>query len=57
MSFGIYVCGFVIMIVGLALGAYYLHIPAHWIATGAVVLVGFGILSAVAATRNKDASS
>jgi hypothetical protein len=57
MSFGLYLCGFVVMIVGLALGAYYLHIPAHWIGTGIVVLVGFGILSAVAATRHKDPSS
>jgi hypothetical protein len=38
MSFGIYLCGFVVMIVGLALGAYFLHIPAHWIGTGVVVL-------------------
>jgi hypothetical protein len=57
MSFGLYLGGFVVMIVGLALCAYYLHIPAHWIGTGVVVLVGFGILSAVAATRHKDPSS
>ncbi len=57
MSFGLYVAGFVVMIIGLALGAYYLHIPAHWIGTGVVVLVGFGILSGVAATRHKDPSS
>lgn len=57
MSFGLYVAGFIVMIIGLAMGAYYLHVPAHWIGIGIVVLVGFGILSGVSATRQKDSSS
>jgi hypothetical protein len=56
MSFGIYVAGYAIMIVGLALGAYYLHVAPHWIAVGAVVLIGVGVLSGVAKTRQKDPS-
>jgi hypothetical protein len=57
MSFAIYVVGFVIMIVGLALGGYYLHVPAHWIVVGIVVMAGVGILSGVAKTRQRDSSS
>ncbi len=54
MSFGLYAGGFAIVIGGLIYGAYLMHMPAHWIAVGAIVLVGFGILSAVKATRQKD---
>jgi putative Mn2+ efflux pump MntP len=57
MSFGIYFAGFIIMIVGLAYGAYLLHVPPHWIGTGIVVMVGLGILSGVAKTRQRDSSS
>jgi hypothetical protein len=56
MSFGIYVVGFIVMIVGLALGANLLHVPPRWIGVGVVVLVGLGILSGVAKTRQKDPS-
>ena len=56
MSFGIYVAGYAIMIVGLAMGAYYLRVAPHWIAVGAVVLIGIGVLSGVAKTRQKDPS-
>ena len=54
MSFGLYSIGFAIMIGGLIYAAYLIHMPAHWIAVGAVVLLGIGILSAVKATRQKD---
>ena len=54
MSFGIYSIGFAIMIGGLIYAAYLLHMPAHWIAVGAIVLLGVGILSGVKATRQKD---
>jgi len=56
MSFGIYAVGFVIMICGLMYGAHLMHMPAHWIAVGGIVLLGVGILSAVKATRQKDLS-
>ncbi len=42
------------MICGLIYGAHLIHIPAHWIAVGAVVLLGIGILSGVKATRQRD---
>jgi hypothetical protein len=54
MSFGIYAIGFAIVIGGLIYGAYLLHVPAHWIAVGAVVLLGIGILKGVTTTRQKD---
>jgi hypothetical protein len=54
MSFGLYVAGFAIVIAGLIYGAYLIHMPARWIAVGAIVMLGVGILSAVKATRQKD---
>jgi hypothetical protein len=54
MSFGLYAIGFVILIGGLTYAAYLVHMPAHWIVVGAIVLLGVGILSAVKATRQKD---
>ncbi len=54
MSFGLYAIGFAILIGGLIYGAYLMHVPAHWIAVGAIVLLGIGIVSGVKATRQKD---
>jgi hypothetical protein len=56
MSFGLYAIGYAIVIGGLIYAAILLHIPAHWIAVGAVVLAGLGILTGVKATRQKDPS-
>jgi hypothetical protein len=57
MSFGIYVVGFLIMLAGLIYGAVILHVPPHWIAVGAIVLLGFAILRGVQTTRGKDPSN
>jgi hypothetical protein len=54
MSFGIYAIGFAILIGGLTYAAYLVHMPAHWIVVGAIVLLGVGILTGVKATRQKD---
>jgi hypothetical protein len=56
MSFGLYAAGYAIVIIGLIWGAHLMHVPAHWIAVGAIVLLGCGILSGVKATRQKDPS-
>jgi len=56
MSFGLYAIGFAIMIGGLIYGARLMHVPTHWIAVGAIILLGVGILSGVKATRQKDPS-
>jgi hypothetical protein len=57
MSFGIYLIGYVIVIAGLVYGAVLMHMPAHWIVVGALVLVGLGILTGVKATRQKDSGT
>jgi hypothetical protein len=54
MSFGLYIVGFIVLIVGLAYGAHLAHVPNQWIGVGAIVLVGLGIVKAVANTRQRD---
>jgi len=53
-SFGIYVLGFVILIVGLALAANMLGVPTVWIGIGIIILIGIGVLSGVSRTRRRD---
>lgn len=57
MSFTIYLIGYIVMVVGLLIGAHLLHVPAQWIAVMGIVLVGLGILTGVSSTRNRDPSS
>jgi uncharacterized membrane protein len=57
MSFGIYAAGFAIMIGGLAYAAHLMHMPAHWIMVGVIVMIGVGIISGVKATRQKDSAN
>ena len=57
MSFALYIVGFIILIIGLAIGAHLAHVPAHWIGVGVLVLAGWGIVSAVTHTRQRDSSS
>ena len=54
MSFGIYILGYIILIIGLALGAHLLQVPQKWIGVGVVCLVGMAIIHGVTATRHKD---
>jgi hypothetical protein len=57
MSFGIYIVGYVILIVGLAMGANLLHVPQKWIVVGVICMVGLAIVHGVTATRQKDPAS
>lgn len=57
MSFGIYLVGYVILILGLALGANLLNVPAQWIGIGALCLIGIAIVHGVASTRQRDLPS
>jgi hypothetical protein len=57
MSFGIYIAGFLILIGGLIYGAVILHVAAHWIAVGTLVLLGLAIVKGVQVTRGKDPSN
>ena len=54
MSFALYLAGYVILVVGLTLGAYLMHVPPRWIGVGIVVLLGIGIMTAVSTTRRRD---
>jgi positive regulator of sigma E activity len=53
-SFGIYLIGFIIFIVGLAIAASLLGVSTTWIAVGVIVLIGLGILMGVSRTRRPD---
>jgi hypothetical protein len=53
-SFGTYLLGFLILIVGLAIAAYLLNVPSMWIMVGAIVLVGIGVLMATTRGKMKD---
>ena len=54
MSFGMYMIGYIVLIVGLSLGAYLLHVPPRWIGVGIISLLGIGILTGVTTTRRRD---
>lgn len=54
MSFGIYIVGYIILIVGLGMGANMLHVPQRWIVVGVICLIGIAIVHGVSATRQKD---
>jgi len=53
-SFAIYLAGMLVLIVGLAFGAYLAGLAMQWIIVGAVVLLGIGMVTAVSRTRRKD---
>jgi uncharacterized membrane protein YiaA len=57
MSFGIYIAGYIILIIGLAIGAHLLHAPPKWIGVGVLCLIGIAIIHGVTATRHKDPPS
>lgn len=53
-SFGTYLVGFLILILGLGLAAYLLNVPTMWIAVGVIVLIGIGVLMATTRGKMKD---
>lgn len=53
-SFSTYLLGFIILIIGIAVGAYLLNVPPTWIAVGVIILVGVGILMATSRTKPRD---
>ena len=57
MSFGIYIIGYIILIIGLAIGAHLLHVPQKWIGVGVICLIGIAIIHGVTSTRQKDPPS
>lgn len=49
--FGVYLFGALLVVVGLALGAYLLNVPPAWIGVGVIVAVGVGVMFAATRTR------
>jgi hypothetical protein len=56
-AFMLYVFGFIVLLAGLGYGAHLLHVPQTWIIVGALILVGLGVMSAVARTKQRDPPS
>ena len=54
MSFGLYLLGYVLLIIGIAYGAHMANVPTHWIAVLVVALLGIGIIKGVSRTRMRD---
>jgi hypothetical protein len=46
-----------IVIGGLTYAAALMHVPAHWIVAGAIVMAGLGIVTGVKTTRPKDSAN
>lgn len=57
MSFGIYIVGYIVYIVGMVIVGAMLSAPTQWIVVGALCLTGMAIVHGVTATRQKDAPS
>ena len=53
-AFGTYFFGFLVVIVGLVIAAYLVGVPPIWIAVGATILLGLGIVMATSRTKPKD---
>jgi hypothetical protein len=54
-AFMLYVAGYIFLLCGMVYGAYLLHVPHAWIGVGALIMIGFGIMSAVSRTKQRDA--
>lgn len=53
-SFSTYLIGFIVLIIGLAIGAIYLGVSTIWVTIGTIILIGIGILMATTRTKPKD---
>jgi predicted ABC-type sugar transport system permease subunit len=53
-SFSTYLIGFIVLIIGLAIGAILLGVSQTWVIVGAIILIGIAIVSATTRTKTKD---
>ena len=53
-SFGTYLLGFLLLVIGLAVAAHLVGVPTMWIVVGAVILIGVGIMAATSRTKPRD---
>ena len=56
-SFSTYLIGFIVIVAGLAIGAYMLAVPALWILVGVLVVIGIGVVMATSRTKPRDPPS
>ncbi len=49
-----YLIGFIILVIGLAGGAFVVGVPTLWIAIGVVVLIGIGVMAAANYSRTDN---
>jgi hypothetical protein len=54
MSFGLYLTGYILLIIGLAWAASMAGVSGQWIAVGVVAMLGLGIMMGVSRTRQRD---
>jgi hypothetical protein len=54
MSFALYALGYLILIAGVSYLAHLFHIPDHYIFAIALIMLGIGVVTGVANTRQKD---
>jgi len=53
----IYLIGTLLVVAGLAWGAHRVGIADVWIAVGALVIIGLGLMGGIVKTRQKDPAS
>ena len=53
-SFSTYLIGFIVLIIGVAIGAILLGVSQTWVIVGAIILIGIAIVSATTRTKTKD---
>ena len=54
-SFSIYLIGFIVLAIGILMGASILGVGTQWLAVIGLVLLGLGVITGVAKTRRRDA--
>ena len=54
MSFGIYFVGYMVLIVGFALGSLFLSVEPRWIGVGVLCLIEIAIVHGVTVTQQRD---
>jgi len=53
-TFQTYLLGAIILVIGLSIAAYLLGVEPLWIAVGAIVAIGIGIIAATNNTKPRD---
>ena len=53
-SFGIYIIGFIILMIGVAYGMSTLGVSTTWIVVASLILIGLGVMMGVSKTRRPD---